>query len=228
MSRYSISAYSLFPYFTKVNASTADEKRIQGLLYALKNGEKVNIGSGKVLTATAWLAEMIKDAANTFPDFVGPGHHLIPVPSSSVTPTPASASAWPMYDVAGRLQAEGLASTAQRSIMRATEVASSHGGGKPSVREHEASFVVDAALLSPTEPVTLLDDVLTTGTTAMGCVLALRKVGFTGEVRLLTATHTVGSDYNAGPSASARSEVVWFDDREWRRAWRPPKDVVFC
>ena len=38
MSRYSLSVFSVFPYVTKANAKTDEEKRLQGLLYSVKNG----------------------------------------------------------------------------------------------------------------------------------------------------------------------------------------------
>lgn len=230
MSRFSISAFSMFPYYTKSNAKSEDEKRLQGLLYAVKNGGRVHDGEGTVQNACAWFAGVVRENADQLADFISQRHQLLPVPSSSVTSLPPSANLWPMYDLAQRIHMEALVCSAPPVLTRTTAIAKAHTvarDDKPSVADHRDSLTVDLSALSHDLPVTLLDDVLTSGTSAMGCMLALRRDGFFGEVRLLTVTHTVAPDYSAGATASARSNVIWFDDRDWRRAWRPPKDVVF-
>ncbi len=231
MSRYSIDAFSLFPYFTKSNAETQNEKRLQGLLYAVKNGRTVTDGTGTSEPATAWFAGVMGGMVDQFADFVGSKCQLVPIPSSGVSPSPPSRALWPMYDLAERLREAGHVRIAPAALLRTTAVAKAHRAApddKPSVLEHRDSLTVDLSGMQIQHPVTLLDDVLSSGTSAMGCLLALRRAGFTGPIRLLTATHTVNSEFSGSATASARSEVVWLDDRNWRRAWRPADNVVLC
>lgn len=231
MSKYSLAAFSLFPYFTKSNAGTKDEKRFQGLLYAIKNGEQVRDGEGNLQDAAAWFAGILHEEKHQFARYVGQARSLVPIPSSGVTADPPDAARWPMLDVAQRARGLAVVGSASPVLRRTRVLPKAHTVGrdeKPSVLDHMNSLVVDNEALAGISSVTLLDDVLTTGTSAMGCLLALRAAGFAGKVRLLTATHTVAKDYTGGPTASARSKVIWFDDRDWRRAWRPKDEVVFC
>lgn len=230
MSRFSIQAFSVFPYYTKSNAATQEEKWLQKLLYALKEGGGLTDGDGNTVMAIEWFSSVLKDSADELADVIGPGRQIVPVPSSSVTPLPPKRKTWPMYDLAVRLQAAGLARSAHPLLTRRTAVAKSHAAGRndrTSVLEHRDSLAVDATLLNPDLPITLLDDVLTYGTAAMGCLLALQQAGYEGDVRLLTATHTVAADYSSGATAAARSEIIWFDDKDWRLAWRPKENVSF-
>ena len=187
-------------------------------------------GSGKRERASTWFARLLREQVELLGEFVGDEHQLVPIPSSDVTPEPVSRANWPMYDLAKQMEVEGLVAQASPSLLRRTVVPKAHSVptvDKPSVLDHLDSLAIDFDALSMDAPLTLLDDVVSSGTTAMACLLALRNQGFEGEVRLLTATHTVSGDYDGSPTASAHSEVVWFDDRGWRRAWRPPNDVEF-
>src|SRR5579859_7953539 len=105
MPRHTLNAFSMFPYFTKANAKTEEQKRLQGLLYAVKHGAQIRDTNGDV-AAGDWFVGMLRAALaqGVLPaEFLGQRVFLVPMPSSSVTDTPPSTSAWPMFDLVTRV-----------------------------------------------------------------------------------------------------------------------------
>lgn len=231
MTRHTLEAFSVFPYFTKANASTDNQKRLQGLLYALKNGGQVQDGKGMTEDATAWFARelggMLGSRVPTA--FLGKRTFVVPMPTSSVTASPPSRSAWPMFDVAMLLEEAGAVAGAGPALLRHTAVQKGHlaaGDERPSVEAHADSISVDLGAVPQGCDITIMDDVLSSGTNAMGARLALRRAGFHGQVRVITATHTVAPYYVGGDTASAKSVIVWLEGRK-DRAWRPSDEISF-
>lgn len=64
---------------------------------------------------------------------------------------------------------------------------------------------------------TLVDDIVSTGTTAMAAFQVLRGAGFAGDVRLFAAAHTVNQ---RGERAVYSGNIQWKEGRDtaWRRA----------
>ncbi|MBI3184660.1 MAG: hypothetical protein HYZ28_21195 [Myxococcales bacterium] len=231
MSRQTLDAFSMFPYFTKANAKSEKQKRLQGLLYALKDGRQVTDGTGKHQDATEWFADLVRDAMGKHvpSEFLGKDVFVVPMPSSAVTPTPPSRGAWPMFDVAMRWAEAKVVAGAGPVLVRNSAVQKSHAVSadkRASVETHATSLSVDLKMVPKGCAITILDDVVSSGTNVMGAMVALRRGGFTPEVRVMTATHTVGADYGGQDVVSAKSLIVWLEGQK-ERAWRPSEDIEF-
>jgi hypothetical protein len=87
---------------------------------------------------------------------------------------------------------------------------------RPTVEHIVASLAVDPGLLAGTTAITLIDDVVSTGTNGMGGMVALERAGFTGDIVLFSVGHTA----NSGTSGPFYGEVVWLEGRH-ERAFRP-------
>ena len=230
MKRRELQAFSLFPYFRKRDAKTENQKRLQGLLYALKDGDQVRDDSGRLEAATAWFAKELLEGIGKLipPEFLGTNTYVVPIPSSTGQSTPPSRSDWPMYDVAMRLYEAGAVCGAGPVIVRHIAVKKAHlvsSDEKPSVKLHANSMTANLDAVPDGCEITLLDDVLTSGSTAMGAWLALSSAGFPGRVRVVTATHTVASDYEGDDAAAAESWIVWLAGES--RARRPSEKIHF-
>lgn len=102
---------------------------------------------------------------------------------------------------------------ARRCLTRVIPVASSRalrnsGGTGLAPVEHMASIGVDRTLLPESNcPVVLVDDIVTTGSTMLGCLLALRHAGFVGAVMGLAygrLTH--------GPPCETQPAPLWLNE----------------
>lgn len=76
------------------------------------------------------------------------------------------------------------------------------------MREVVSSLVVDRDALRGVTRVTLVDDVLTSGTTAIGALLALREAGWHGPTRLFTVACTSDGDTHQTP---IQATIQWDD-----------------
>lgn len=221
MIRHALPAFSVFPYYTKTNARTDAEKRLQGVLYALKNGDQISGPKGSQ-SASEWFAEVVAGERGKVPDgFLGPRVCLVPVPSSTVTSVPPSGSCWPMLDLSEHLVQAGLAGAACAAATRHTAVERAHllrGTDRPlpSVMDYANSLAVDLSVAVKFPNITLIDDVLSSGSNAMGVAVALNRAGFRGRIRILTATHTVGADFEGNLAEPLASQVVWLEGRNPR------------
>lgn len=221
----------MFPYFTKSNAKSDEQKRLQGLLYALKNGTQVTDGRGKHQDATKWFADLVRDEVGSHVpvEFLDKEVFVVPMPTSAVTAAPPSRGAWPMFDVAMRWDEAKVVAGAGPVLLRKSAVQKSHAVSsdkRASVETHATSVSVDLKMVPRGCAITILDDVVSSGTNVMGATVALRRGGFTGEVRVMTATHTVSADYAGRDIVSAKSLIVWLEGRK-ERAWRPSEEIEF-
>ena len=235
MPRHAFPAFSVFPYYTKASADSDEKKRIQGILYAVKNGGQLRDGSGKERPAVNWFAEALTGGEITLPPEVfGAKRLLVPIPSSSVTLVPPNRQQWPMLDLATDIADKGVVGGAAPIILRTVAVPRAHmvsKDQKPSVERHIETMQIQLeelggyiGRLGGDLGITLLDDVLSSGTSAMACYVALRRISFRGPITLLTAAHTVRSDYQGKLTASAKSLIVWMEGR-WDRATRPASEI---
>lgn len=231
MKRHTLDAFSIFPYFTKANAETAEEKRLQGLLLALKNGDRVVAPNGDSEDAATWFSGVLSNYLKKLSEagFLGPSTFLVPMPRSTKTRTPPTRSDWPMFDLASHL-ADGKSVLGTAPVLvRSAAVQKSHMADpdkRPSVTEQADSMEVDLAAIPTGCNITLLDDVVSSGTNAMGAKLALNRAGISCQVRLLSATHTVSSTYEGSPTAAAESRVIWLEGKK-DRAFRPSNEIQF-
>lgn len=126
-----------------------------------------------------------------------------------------------MLDLSERLVAAGLAGRVHATVIRHTAVERAHvvrGTDRPlpSVEDYANSLAVDLSGIAWFRTITLVDDVLSSGSNAMGVSVALRRAGFQGRVQVLTATHTVKADFQGTLAEALASEIVWLEGRHPR------------
>lgn len=210
MSSITFPVMSAFPYFTKNTVQNDDDRRIQGLLYAVKDGRQVtSTANGQTMPAADWFVNAIKLTAADRP-FLNNRRTLVPMPSSKVTGVPADRARWVCYDVASRLVAKGYARDARPLLLRTVAVTSSRdarsrGEDPPSVQAHRDSMGVDLQQLAGVEAITLVDDVVSAGRNSCGAVLRLRAAGFQGDIALYSVAYT---NYTPGVRAGYVGHIL--------------------
>ena len=218
MTRHAIPTFAAFPYYPKGTADTQEKERLQNILYAIKDGVEL-VRDGLKVSATRAISDIIlAEIRDQAKDYFNPEVALVPLPRSTTLGL-LPASQWPCLEIAQYLAAGGCG-TAISAVLRKTAVGTSHrlpADQRPSVETIAASVEVDFDSLKNFDSVTLLDDVVTTGTNAVGVAVALERGGYRGHVRLFSAAHTVGK--SGGSEGNYIGECVWLTDRP--RAFRP-------
>ncbi len=198
-----------FPYFKKGTANTSREKFLQRLVYAIKNGGTVTMTDGRRLGAAEGFVTACRPGARER-RFLNRERTLVPMPKSTLTPWPPSANGWPGYALAQALAQRKLARDARPLIRRATAVESSRaarsaGRKAPSVAEHIESLEVDDTQLEGVIAITIVDDMVSSGSNTMGAAQCLRAAGFRGDIAVFSAGYL--------PSATEREalygRIIW-------------------
>lgn len=97
---------------------------------------------------------------------------LVPVPRSGLT---KAHTVWPSRRIAEELAAQGLGVDVAPVISRVVAVAKSAGNrDRPPLADHLASLAIQKSFRPPSQ-LLLVDDVVTTGTTLMACMLGLAE-----------------------------------------------------
>jgi hypothetical protein len=118
------------------------------------------------------IAEQIE--TGMFGDLLGTQVTLVPVPRSSPT---VEHMHWPALRICSELEKRGLCKSVERLLERHTSVAKSalvnKGAKRPSPADHEASLRCLNELVPAPASITLVDDVVTRGSTLLGCAWTL-------------------------------------------------------
>lgn len=231
MAYHRIPVTAAFPYFTNKTVQSDADRNMQRALWAIKDGKSVTVG-GQRISSAEWFVSLFKPDSRDRP-FLNNTRTLVPIPTSKVTPRPASRLTWTCFDIACRLAEQGYARDARAVILRETAVRSSKearsaGEEAPSVAEHIASMGVDMQALRGVTAITLIDDVVSAGRNAMGAYMRLRAAGFEGDVALLAVSYT---NYTPGLREPHYGRIIWQEGNvtSFRRSladdeptWTPP------
>lgn len=128
---------------------------------------------------------------NSFRQFLGNNETLVPVPRSSPL---QEGSLWPSLVIAEIFMEGGYGGVILPCVSRITAVRKSSTAGRgnrPTVTEHYESLSVDSSLFQPTS-VTLVDDVLTKGSTVFACAMRLHEAFPEAEIRAFAMIRTQG------------------------------------
>ncbi len=211
-----------------------ESRNSQRVCYGIKQGDPILLHRVAELTATS---------IDSFPDFLGPSVTLVPVPRSA--PLPATDASWPALSICKALVARGLGREILPLLRRTTSVPKSAfaaPGQRPDPRTHLRSLAVDP-LLYPPDHITLIDDVVTRGSTLLagGSLIAdthpnvalrafavIRTLGLVPDVSELRAPCTgmiryINGSLDRGPcfspslrSAPQLARPLIFADGRWR------------
>lgn len=222
MTRHSLLTHAPLPYYSNANAGTEEEKRWQGIVRAIKNGRNlVHTPTGEQFSATKFFVEAYKVNGPKERVFVSAERTAVPIPSS-IHLGPRAREQWPCLDICARFAERGLVHDGRPILTRRTAIVQSHRvppDQRPPVAEIIESLAVDASLLAGVQAITLIDDVVTSGSNAIGALVALRRAGFRGDVVLFAAGHTA----NSGTKGDFFGESVWLEGKK-PRAFRPPPE----
>jgi len=123
-------------------------------------------------------------------DLWGPDVLLVPVPRSSLQ---RAGSLWPSLSIANALEKEGFGVVA-KLLERATAIPKSafaERGARPGYRDNRASLKANLELGSPTK-ITLVDDVVTKGTSLLSAAHVLAEAYPGAEIRGFAVVRTLG------------------------------------
>jgi hypothetical protein len=172
---------SLLVYAPQGTSTTAQRSR--EVRAAIKRGDK---------TVLELACERLRQCTT---EWVGSFFHprvlLVPVPGSSPLHDPKSL--WVARDICRRIVERGLATATQTLLRRARAVPKSAfalPSERPTATRHFDSFTVDRSLYAPTH-VTLVDDVITRGSTLLAAASRLQVAFPECEVRAFALLRTM-------------------------------------
>lgn len=138
-------------------------------------------------------AELVADGM--FQDLLGPGVTLVPAPRSSPTPPTVKGFLWPALRVCRELRDRGLCDDVDRLLERRTAVTksalASKGTERPSPAQHLASLQCSETLSPASDRITIVDDIVTRGSTLLGCAWALAERFPDSRIRALAVVRTM-------------------------------------
>lgn len=127
---------------------------------------------------------------STLRAFLSDAGILVPVPKHSLH---QSGDSWIAERIAKALQGHGIGESMLPLLRRIQAVSPSSGVGsssmRPTVTQHRDSLEVDQNLFS-SEKVTLIDDVVTMGSTLLSCAAELREVNPAVQVQAFALCRT--------------------------------------
>lgn len=161
-------------YLTYTPRGDSDSaKRSQNAMVNLKQERSVGNPS-KVMSQ--FVAEKIKCDINALPfnNFFGPNVSLIPVPKSSLM---KANTLWVPKEIAKALSQQelGVYFPYLKRITPVAKAAFSNNTDRPKIMDHYDSIGFETLLSIPTA-IVLIDDVITTGSTLLGCARRLKQV----------------------------------------------------
>ena len=149
------------------------------------------IKAGSTAQMESALPHLAKPEAEVLQPFLNPGITLVPVPSSA----PLTENAvWPSKVIADVLLANGYGGEVRALIERVTAVRKSStapAAERPLIPEHMASMQLNADMLAP-DQITLVDDVLTKGSTTVACADLLQERLPDATIRIFAMMRTQG------------------------------------
>ena len=184
---------SLLSYTPRGNSNKIQHAR--DFMLALKNERFVeDPQTGNPVLMSEWIAKTIQRNITTLPfaSFLKPNTILIPTPKSSLT---RPGTLWVPERIALALTKMGFGNKAISCLTRTKSVpkaASSLAKNRPTAIDHYKSMSV-TGILSKTEEIVLVDDVVTRGATLLGAANRLADAFPETHIRAFAAMRTISN-----------------------------------
>lgn len=208
-----VRAYCVLPYLPSKKEQTEKSKRLNGLVFALKDAGEVSDDKRSMSAALAFATSVHSSIGN----WVTSETVWLPLPGSGVS---AGSRADEKTVLFAAELAKRFGGRVDLGLVRTTAVNSSHRGTtaqRPTVQAHRDSLAVKTKL-PPAAQVILVDDVLTRGNTVAGAALLLADIGAAGTVRLVAGAYSRFSDES--DAEHSVFDVTWSKPEENARKSR--------
>jgi hypothetical protein len=146
----------------------------------------------------ARVGELVKGTCSEghFPGFFGADVLLVPAPRS--VPFITNDALWPAMRICQEMLARGVCRDVQGLLVRHTPVPKSaflrQGKDRPDPDEHVRTIRVDSPFGVACRRIVIVDDVVTRGSTLLGCARVLAAVFPEAEIQAFAAVRTVSDD----------------------------------
>lgn len=185
-----------FASFLQYRPKSSDAVAVQSrdVTSAIKQDKFIPVG-GKLIRVIPYAAERIKAALDEFPflkDYLGPGVVLVPAPRHSPIKPGAL---WPALKICEALVAVGLGERVETCLERTKGIrkaATAGPGERPGPQEHFDSISVQRqqSLHAP-KSLTIVDDVITRGSTFVGVMPHLESLFPNVPIRCFAVVRTM-------------------------------------
>ena len=205
----SLACASWLVYATRATDESA--KRVRDLIIRIKR-DRVDSATGTP-TVQLVVERAVLRLGERFADGFDGQPVLVPVPGAGLS---KRNSVWPAQRVCEELVRQGLGADVLPIVQRTTAVQKSAGNAaRPSLEEHVNSFTIQPGLRPPSR-IIVVDDVVTSGTTIMGCAMKLASA-YPGIPISGFALARVQSAGNPARVLDPASERITLDGQRCRR-----------
>ena len=173
------------PYGTLANYSPKGDSEDSVKSRSVRSGVKL----GKSNVAKSAVRSLQRPSSAVLHAFLSPDVYLVPVPKSTLI---QKGSLWPSLVISEALVEGGLGRSILACLERATPLrksATAKPEDRPDIFEHYDSLTVTVDLEQPRQ-ITLVDDVLSRGSTVFGCAMRLREAFPGADVRAFARLRT--------------------------------------
>lgn len=162
----SLACASWLVYATRATDESA--KRVKNLILQIKT-DRVDVGTGMPMVRLV-IERAVERLGNGARAGFDGSPILVPVPGAGLT---KPNSVWSSRRVCEELVRQGLGDDVLSLVTRTTAVVKSAGSAvRPTLEEHVSSFSLQPGLRPPSR-IIVVDEVVTSGTTIMGCAMKL-------------------------------------------------------
>ncbi len=160
---------------------------------------------------------LVAVAPSCLQDLLGAGRWLVPVPSSAPSPPHSPYSLWVPLRICEELVEQGLGAGLLPCLKRERYIGkNSYAATRRTPAEHYDSMTVSAPVIRPAQ-ITLVDDVITQGATALAAASRLAEVFPESEIGVFALVRTRGLVEDIDSIVDPVSG--WIVERQGR-AWR--------